>query len=72
MTGMGEDSNGHDADRPDTGRHRGPAQDPIAEEFDDMVERDRHRKSGVHPAGVPGSQGLDEPAEPRRPGTPEG
>lgn len=72
MTGTGEDADRHDTDRHDTDRHRGPAQDPLAEELDDMVERDLRRKGGIHPAGVPGSQGLEEPAEPRRPGTPKG
>ncbi|WP_207480387.1 hypothetical protein [Arenibaculum pallidiluteum] len=52
--------------------HRGPGQDPLAEEHDDVEERDRpegpvHSPS-IHPAEGTGGQGLEEP---RRPGTPK-
>ncbi len=55
-------------DKPEPVPHRGPYQDPLAEEFDDMRERDTRQKTGIHPAGVPGAQGYEEPAEPRRKG----
>jgi hypothetical protein len=44
--------------------HKGPAQDPLAEEFDDMRERDLRRGTGIHRSGVAGAQGEEETPDP--------
>mgnify|MGYP001459865860 CR=1 FL=1 len=59
-------------DAKETEARKGPGQDPLAEEFDDLAERDRpegpvHAPS-IHRAPGSGGQGLEEP---RRPDTPK-